>query len=206
MASNQLDGIANSNVGTKDLYRYSKELNTSYIDVEIDFYRELYNEWDFSPITNRDLDEELFEFLESCVSEINRRHKINIVFHIPENLKDAEKEEKSIKGFENYFNYEIRKQNNKIKSETHNAITSGVYGLMFLFAGTWAVRFVDEHEIYSYLAFLAEGVLIGGWVLAWELVHTIFFESKDLFEKRRILERLRDSKIIFEYTDKPTSY
>ncbi|MFA5830999.1 MAG: hypothetical protein WC878_04190 [Candidatus Paceibacterota bacterium] len=201
-----IDSILNSNVGTKDLYRYSKELNTSYIDVEIDFYRELYNEWDFSPITNRDLDEELFEFLESCVSEINRRHKINIVFHIPENLKDPEKEEKSIKGFENYFNYEIRKQNNKIRTTTQNAITSGIYGLAFLFAGTWAIRFVEEHETYAYLAFLAEGILIGGWVLGWELVSIIFFKSKELFAQRKILERLMEAKIVFEYTDKPTSY
>ncbi|MCX6736077.1 MAG: hypothetical protein NTZ13_03265 [Candidatus Parcubacteria bacterium] len=206
MTKDQQDSIANSNVGTRDLYRYSKELNTSYIDVEIDFYRELYNEWDFSPITNRDLDEELFEFLESCVAEINRRHKVSIVFHIPESLKDHEKEEKSIQGFTNYFNYEIRKQNNKIRAITKNALVSGLYGLMFLFAGTWSINFVDTHEQFSNLAFLTEGILIGGWVLVWELVHTVFFESKDLFHQKWILERLRDAKIEFEYTDKPTSY
>lgn len=206
MDKNAQDSILNSNMGTKDLYRYSKELNTSYIDVEIDFYRELYNEWDFSPITNRDLDEELFEFLESCVAEINRRHKVNIVFHIPKTLEDKEKEEKSIQGFTNYFNYEIRKQNYRIRTTIDNAVTSGIYGLILLFAGTWSIRFVEEHEMYSYLAFLAEGILIGGWVLGWELVSIIFFKSKELFAQRTILRRLRDAKIEFEYTDKPSAY
>ena len=206
MDKNPLDGIANSNLGTRDLYRYSKELNTSYIDVEIDFYRELYNEWDFSPITNLDLDEELFEFLESCMAEINRKHKVCIVFHIPESLKDAEKEEKSKQGFVNYFNYEIRKQNNRIRMAMDNAVSYGVYGLILLFIGTWTSKFLDQNASYAYLSFLAEGIMIGGWVFGWELVSILFINSKELFGQRRILERLRDAKIEFEYTDKPTSY
>ncbi|MCK9351536.1 MAG: hypothetical protein WCT49_00470 [Candidatus Paceibacterota bacterium] len=184
---------------SKDLYRYSKELNTCYIDVEIDFYRELYNEWDFSPITNRDLDEELFEFLESSVEDISPKYNICIVFNIPENLKDAEKEEKSIQGFLNYFNYEIRKQNNKIRKTANHAITCGIYGLMFLFAGTFATQYLETHELYAKFSFLAEGLIIGGWVFGWHLIEIIFFRSEELFSQKKILERLRDAKIEFNY-------
>jgi hypothetical protein len=183
----------------KDLYRYSKETNTCYIDVEIDFYRELYNEWDFSPITNRDLDEELFEFLEASVEDISSKYNVCIVFNIPENLKDTEKEEKSIQGFKNYFNYEIRKQNNHIRKYANKAITSGVYGMLFLFAGYQATAFLDAHEFYSNFIFLAEGLIIGGWVFGWELISIIFYKSEELFEQRKILERLRDAKIEFNY-------
>jgi hypothetical protein len=184
---------------TKDLYRYSKELNTSYIDIEIDFYRELYNEWDFSPITNRDLDEELFEFLESCVEDIPKKHNICIVFNIPEKLKDAEKEEKSVQGFLNYFNYEIRKQNNHIRTVGNQAIECGIYGLIFLFIGTWFSNFLDNQETFMNLSFLAEGLIIGGWVFGWRLVEIIFFKSKELFDQKTILERLKDAKITFNY-------
>lgn len=183
----------------KDLYRYSKETNTCFIDVEIDFYRELYNEWDFSPITNRDLDEELFEFLESSAEDISRKYDIAVVFHIPENLKEEEKEEKSRQGFVNYFNYEIRKQNNKIRAVANQAITCGIYGIIFLLAGTWATGFLESHEIYSYFAFLAEGLIIGGWVFGWTLIEIVFFKSQDLFAKRDVLERLKNAKIKFEY-------
>ena len=187
----------------KDLYRYSKELNTCYIDVEIDFYRELYNEWDFSPITNRDLDEELFEFLESSAEDISSKHKICIVFNIPENLKDLEKEEKSKQGFINYFNYEIRKQNNKIRKAANQAITCGVYGMLFLFCGTLATKFLENHKSYSNFSFLAEGLVIGGWVFGWTLIEIVFFKSEELFGERKIMERLRDAKIEFNYRDKP---
>jgi hypothetical protein len=189
----------------KDLYRYSKETNTCYIDVEIDFYRELYNEWDFSPITNRDLDEELFEFLESSVEDISRKYNVCICFNIPENLKDTEKEEKSIQGFKNYFNYEIRKQNNLIRKEANKAITSGIYGMIFLFSGSWATAFLETHEMLSAFSFLAEGLIIGGWVFGWELISIIFYKSEVLFEERYNLERLRDAKIEFNYRPSQSS-
>ncbi len=184
---------------TKDLYRYSKELNTCYIDIEIDFYRELYNEWDFSPITNRDLDEELFEFLEASAEDISSKNKICIVFNIPENLKDIDKEEKSRQGFINYFNYEIRKQNNKIRKAANHAISCGIYGMLFLFAGTWVSRFLEANHKFSNFSFLAEGLIIGGWVFGWTLIEIIFFKSEELFGQRRILERLRDARIEFNY-------
>ena len=196
MVQNIITAITNPN---KDLYRYSKETNTSYIDIEIDFYRELYNEWDFSPITNRDLDEELFEYLEECAEEIPKKHSIGIVFNIPETLKDPEKEEKSIQGFVNYFSYEIRKQNNKIRSTANNAIISGIYGFIFLFLGASATKFLDSHALYSDWAFLGEGLTIGGWVLGWELVSVVFFKSKELFAKKAVLERLLKAKIEFNY-------
>jgi len=188
-----------ANPQSKDIYRYSKELNTSFIDIEIDFYREIYNEWDFSPFTNRDIDQDLMEFLESCAGEINRRHKICIVFHIPEALRDAEKEEKSVNGFGNYFSYELRKQENKRKTIAWQAAYSGFFGLIFLFLGTSATKFLESHESYEQLAFLAEGFFIGGWVLIWELFATAFFKSKELFGRERTLKRLRDAKIVFNY-------
>jgi hypothetical protein len=205
MDKNPLDAILNPNVGMKDLYRYSKELNTSYIDVELGFYRELYNEWDFSPVTDRDLDEDLFEFLESCVNDINYRHKICIVFHLPKNLEDKEKENKSVQGFVNYFNYSIRKQNQLRRLEIEKAESSIFYGLIFLFAGTWASQFVDENQAYLNFAFLAEGILIGGWVLCWEVVSIIFFRLKELTAQRNILLRLRDAKIEFDYMERPNA-
>jgi hypothetical protein len=184
---------------SKDLYRYSKELNTCFIDIEIDFYRELYNEWDFSPITNRDLDEELFEFLEASVEDISPKYNICIVFNIPENLKDTEKEEKSKQGFLNYFNYEIRKQNNKIRKAANHAITCGIYGMLFLFAGSSVTNFLENHDYYSNFSFLAEGLIIGGWVFGWTLVEIVFLKSEELFAQRNILERLKTAKIEFNY-------
>ena len=184
---------------SKDIHRYSKKLNTSYIDVEIDFYREIYNEWDFSPFTNRDIDDDLMEFLVESAREIPRKHKICIVFHIPESLKDPEKEEKSVGGFVNYFNYELRKEKNKRFTLLRQAMSSGVYGLIFLLVGMLGGNFITASSLPSWLSIITEGMDIGGWVLIWEMFYISFYTSKEMQGKEKTLARLRDAKIAFNY-------
>jgi len=194
-------GIAHTIVSTspRDPYRYSYELNTAYIDIEIDFYREIYNEWDFSPFTNRDIDADLLRYLEECASEINGKYKIGIVFHIPEALKDGEKEEKSKNGFTNYFAYEIRKIENKRVSAIRRAVSFGFYGLVLLFVGTLASNYILSREDIAWLEFLAEGFDIGGWVFIWELFSIVFFDVGEYKDRRSNLKRLRDAEIVFNY-------
>lgn len=185
----------------KDLYRYDKDTNTSHIDIELDFYRELYNEWDFSPITNRDLDQELFEYLEECAEEIPANHKINIVFNVPKTIKNTDKEEKSVQGFANYFNYELRKENNKIRTALHDAALFAVYGALLLFAGTSLIRFLEAHTVYRNVSVLGEGLVIGGWVFTWEVVSIVFFRLKVLLKKKKTLFRLLNADMEFSYRE-----
>ena len=68
--------------------------NTTDININIDYYREIYNEWDFSPLNNSDLDDDLFEYLEESVSEIPKKNKVCIVFHIPASIHDRKRTKK----------------------------------------------------------------------------------------------------------------
>ena len=54
----------NEKVNLKKLFRYNKEKNAFIIDISIDFYKSLYNEWDFSPFKRRDLDADLLTFID----------------------------------------------------------------------------------------------------------------------------------------------
>lgn len=182
----------------KGMYRYSKELNTVYIDIDIDFYREIYNEWDFSPITNSDLDDDLIEYLEDCASEISKKHQICIVFHIPSHIKDDLAEKKSIGGFYNYFNYRIKRRALKLKAIRKQSFLYFVSGVLFLLLAT-----VISHTLPQAILtdFVIEGMAIGGWVLFWEMFNNIFFRSEEYKNKITIYKRLRDSQIQYS-TDK----
>lgn len=182
----------------KGLYRYSKELNTVYIDIDIDFYREIYNEWDFSPVTNSDLDDDLIEYLEDCASEISKKHQICIVFHIPPNIKDDLAEKKSIGGFYNYFNYRMKRRMIKLKSIRKQSFLYFVFGVVFLLLAT---IFNDKLPQAIITDFIIEGTAIGGWVLFWEMFNNIFFRSEEFKNKISIYKRLRDSQIQYS-TDK----
>ena len=169
--------------------------NNTDININVDYYREIYNEWDFSPLNNSDLDDDLFEYLEASALEINRKNKIRIVFHIPVMIKDMEKEQKSIEGFKNYFNYQIRINSSKLKITKKNAFGYGLFGLFLLFLGYLLNRVIPET---IFLDFLIEGFFIGGWVLFWELFNSLFFEQTRIKDKIATLKRLLDAEIQYK--------
>lgn len=182
----------------KGLYRYSKELNTVYIDIDINYYREIYNEWDYSPITNSDLDDDLIEYLEDCASEISKKHKICIVFHIPSSIKDDLAEKKSIGGFYNYFNYRIKRRMLKLKAINRQSFLYFISGILFLL---FAIAISNKLPEAIFTDFIIEGMLVGGWVLLWEMCNNVFFRSQEFKNRIKIFKRLRDSTIDYS-TDK----
>ncbi|MBN2281180.1 MAG: hypothetical protein JXQ65_11415 [Candidatus Marinimicrobia bacterium] len=182
-------------------YRVCEAEKLVYIDIAIDFYREIYNVWDFSPLANRDLDEDLFKYLESCALEIPKKYKLVIVFHIPESIIDEQKQEKSIQGYQNYFKYQLRILTKKKKSATRQIF---FYGLLGLFLITSAFFTEQKLEHYLILRFISEGFYVGGWVLFWELFSTIFFRWKEFREEEFVLKQLLNSKI--EYVVRKKSH
>ena len=48
------------------IYRFDEAKGSFCIDIDLDFYRELYSEWDFSLQRNRDMDKDLLEYLVDC--------------------------------------------------------------------------------------------------------------------------------------------
>jgi hypothetical protein len=179
-----------------NLYRYNQETDTYFIDIHINFYREMYNEWDFSPLKNRDLDDDLFEYLETCAGEIPKKHGMAIVFHVPLEIKDPEKETKSSTGFKHYLRYQIRKLNQKLKSTARKLITYGILGFGLISMGYLFKRITPEG---NFLIILIEGLFIGGWVLFWELFSIVFFTLNDFRKRRKILERLESAELMYEY-------
>ena len=189
---------ATTSIHPKLNYRYSRQANTMYIDIHIDFYREIYNVWDFSPLVNRDLDDDLFEYLENCAGEIPKKYQLAIVFYLPAGKQDPEKESKSIRGFRNYFQYQLHKLRLARKNIFRQISLYGFFGLILIFLATGlrqaapALPFIDV---------IIEGLFIGGWVLFWELFSGIFFKQADIRHRKNILTRLMQAEIAYQYMD-----
>jgi hypothetical protein len=176
---------------------YRMEGSTVCIDIKIDFYREVFNSWDFSPMINRDLDDDLFEYMEACCREIPKRYKISIVLHIPQKVMIPEKEELNTGSFRNFFKYKIRKLKIAKRSLFMAAIQYFFFGIFFITLSFLTERLVPISELFSVLR---EGFNIGGWVLFWELFHTLFFRKSKIEESMIVLERLHDAKISYRYS------
>ncbi|MEJ2199535.1 MAG: hypothetical protein P8X63_00750 [Desulfuromonadaceae bacterium] len=184
----------------REVYRYDPKQDLLYIDIALDYYREIYNEWDFSPQINRDLDEDLLEYLENCCAEIPARQNISICLNLPEAVYDPLREERSREGFRNYFTYLIRRQLRWSRIFSKKI-------LLFLALGTFLMLCASLLEPLTnrtpQTRFLAEGILVGGWVCFWEVFSILFFRLSDHRQKVRTFRRLLAAQILFRY--RPTA-
>ncbi len=180
-----------------NLYRHNKNTRKAYIDISLDNYREIYNEWDFSPQIKKDLDSDLLEFLKGSAEEIPDNYKIEIVCHLPEGIRNPQKEQTSSESFRNIFRYNIRRLDFKLKRKNKEMAFYAVAGLILITLGNVVSRSaILPGEI------LGEGFYIGGWVLFWELFSTIFFNHNEYRNERQDLKRLYHADISYHYIGK----
>ena len=177
---------------------YRVEGAVVFIDIKIHLYREVFNTWDFSPLLNRDMDDDLFEYLEECAGEIPRRYQIRIVFHLPEKIRDREKEQTHTRSVRNFFDYKIRKLQIAKRTLYMNTAKYSLFGLLFISLGYFMQNRLPFHN--ALVDILKEGFFIGGWVLFWELFTTIFFRKESLGQTMTSLKRLKKASIEYQYS------
>lgn len=182
----------------KKIYRFDRAANRYHIDIAIDYYRDVYNEWDFAPFRNRDLDRNFMEYLEECSREIPLRGGLAVTFFMPRDIRDPVKEERSMAGLRNYFHYELLKARGRRRRYYRRFALYLLFGVAFL-AGAYGARTLLGGPFPA--SVLPEGLVIGGWVLFWEAFTIIFFRSRDVTERIGHLRRFAEARILYVYKD-----
>lgn len=179
----------------KTLYQYNENDNSYHIVIDLDTYREVYSSWDYSPLSYRDLDDELIEYLMDCSNEIGLKRNIIIDFYIPKGITNGERESKSIKGFRSYFYYRIR----KLKSERFRRLRISSFLLIIGIVLLSLANLLDV-SVNSRVAsrLLTDGLFIGGWVAIWEIFSTLFFVVSSINHKLRHYKRLQNVSINYK--------
>lgn len=180
----------------KKLYSYSINDNAYCIDVQLDDYRDAYSTWDYSPFTNRDLDEGLLDYLMSCSFEIPKKKNIIIQFHLLNQPFEKNRELRSIEGMYNFFEYRIRKMKNDRMRLVRNTISFLLIGTILLIIANFASANITN-PFFNKL--LSEGLFIGAWVMIWEVFSIWFFKVNNLSNRVFHFNRLRQSKIVYKY-------
>ena len=73
------------------LFRFDKKANAYIIDIFIKDYESLYSDLDFSPLKNKDLNDEFIDHLENSIEDIPFKYNLLININMPENLYDESK-------------------------------------------------------------------------------------------------------------------
>jgi len=144
---------------------------------------------------------ELTEFLDQCAEDVPMRDKIEIIFCIENQSKDEYKENTLKESYYNYYTLKFRIEKRKIKDLYKSIFILIMIGFGFMFTN---LILVDRLQQSVFSEVLLEGLTIGAWVFLWEALHLIGFEQRDLFEKKKELNRLLKTPLYFKYDKSPS--
>lgn len=179
------------------LYKYDELKKTYLIEVSLDNYDDVYDDWDASPFKKRDIEDEFNDFVLNSSQDIPLNYDISIVLYLPASKKDYQKEATLVSAYLNYYGYAIERLN-KVKSNLHQKIISYLLLSTFLLSiGYFFFR--GDQNIFTNV--LHEGIFIGGWVFLWEFFTSIFITKRELQEEYRLYRRLYQSEVKFIYYD-----
>ncbi len=185
----------------KKIYRFDAQTGRFFIDVDLDYYRELYSQWDFSPQRNRDLDADLLEYLRNCCEEIPRRAPLSLTLSLPQNVYNPQKEARATEGFDNFFTYLVRREKNRSRNYYSIIIKFLIIGALLLVLASLLENYLAE---LPHSELLVEGLIIGAWVSIWEVFSVLFFKLSDHRKKIAIYHRLQKARIDYRYRSMPT--
>lgn len=185
---------------TTQIYRKYNDTERYMVEIALDSYEEIFNEWDPAPYKRRDVHPALVSFLEECSSEISLRHPLAIIFYLPKHEVDPEKQERCVNGLRNYFAFNIHVLGKQLMWSRKQALRNVAIGAVFLFSAISFEKYFDKTLFWS---LFSQGLFIGGWVFVWEALSTVAFKDNSIRDKIKEWERFLDAPIVFKKERKP---
>jgi hypothetical protein len=182
-----------------DTYKIDEATNLHMIEVAIDQYTDIFNEWDSAPFKRRDLDPGLQLYLETNSNEIPTEYNVEICFTVPSGTRDEVMEEESRHGIQNGFISKRYFLSKDIKKTNTKMVWFVLVGLLCLWVAKALSGRVAETDLPS---ILLEGLAISGWVFLWEAVSLFFFTNRELYDRYKNYKRLQTAPVIFREAEK----
>ncbi|NLK75289.1 MAG: hypothetical protein GX288_08390 [Clostridiales bacterium] len=176
-------------------YRYDKETNSYLIEVSLDDYDDVYNQWDPAPFRKRDIEEEFNEFITASAEDIPSKYGLIVSLYLPINKKDENKEQALISAYRNFYAYETEKEKRNWTNLKKKTSYYFILSMLFLLIGYFFM--LDIENIIISVA--REGIFIGGWVFLWEVITNIFIVRREMKQSSLLFQRLLQAEIRFIY-------
>ena len=177
-------------------YKNDKKNNGFVIDIALDSYTDIFNEYDPSPFKKRDLNPELLDYLEDCSTDIPLKYPIVIQFNLPKENHDLMKETKIKDGFKSYYSFLSFSAEKEYKKLIIQNIYNVLISIFLLLAGL-TLEFYFSNIDFLFTSILSNVIVIGGWVFMWQAITMIVFERKSYKEKYLKYKRFTKAPIKF---------
>jgi hypothetical protein len=189
----------NKNRFFNEIYTIDRSTGLYMIEIALDRYSDIFNEWDPAPFKRRALDSDLELYLEGSSEEIPLKYPIELCFTLPKGMRDEKIEEESQNGLKNSFVFKIYLLRQKLRKTNAQMLQDVILGFTFLWlGGIISNRFADQ----AFLSLVGESFFIGGWVFLWEAVSLFFFTNRELYHCYCNYKRLQNAPVIFREAEK----
>ena len=178
------------------IYEKNNSTGNYVIQVALEKYSDIFNEWDHAPFRKRDMDPDLAIFLENCFEEIPAKYGVDICFYLPKEEKDVNREESLIAGIKTYYSFYLHQEIKILKGNYHKLFKYLVSSLSLLAVAVFLSTIVGEN---IFLKTIQQGFNIGGWVFLWEVISMVFFRGREVNSEISKYQRFLNSLIYFKY-------
>jgi len=175
-------------------------LNGNYIiEVSLNNYAGIFNDWDHAPYKRKDIDPELITFIQESIDDIPLEYNVDICFYFSEEEKNQEREKIIVSRLRTYYTIYIEIKKNKIKSILKNAIIYMLISSLLLTSSYFGVLYRENIVFYT----LTEIIIVGGWVFLWEAISLLMFERRKVNILINNYKRFIVADISFRYKKLP---
>jgi len=178
------------------IYEKNPTTGNYVIQVALDKYTDVFNDWDNSPFKKRDMDPDLALFLENCLDEIPQTHGVDICFYLPKEIKDAKREEVIMSGIKTYYSFYLNQAKRSLKGK-YQKMFEYIFTSFSLLAVSVFLASISGKNII--LGTVQQGFNVGGWVFLWEAISMFCFRRRGELSEMEKYERFLQSSIYFKY-------
>lgn len=162
------------------------------IELRLKDLNQLFDSFDPAPFHEKDLDQDAEEFIASWAREYPPETPLTFVLHLPESQRDGQPPAEAVvrDAIRNYFGYRAGLTGLELRRLLQRGRWSLLVGLSFLAACTLGRELLQRVDDPAWLAVVAEGLLIMGWVAMWRPLELLLYDWWPVLRQRRTYENL----------------
>jgi hypothetical protein len=159
------------------------------IEVELREMSQLFNSMDPSPIENKDLNDDVEEFIVSSAQEYRPDQSLTLRIHL-EDWPGEDPTDVVRNSIHNYFAYRANLNRLAFRRLMRRGRSSLIIGLLFLATCLAATKMLLGDVRGTWAGILRESLTIAGWVAMWRPMEIYLYDWWPLRRKSRLYQKL----------------
>jgi len=187
------------------VFPYRREGGHILIEIALASAQEMFNALDPAPLHSRDLDTDAEAFIIGAVRELPRDASLKLVVWLPESETGGDAARLLPQIIHYYFGYAARMAKRDLRLQLREARLILLASLLFLGVCLGARHVLLGLYPGGVMEWLAEGLLIVGWVGMWRPLEAVLYDWWPARRRRLVLDRLARIPVEVRAGSSPTA-